>query len=90
MLPDDLILFKQAGRTITILTAWDSLSASIVEEAGADVVLVGDSLAMVILGHVTTLQVTLDQMLHHTQAVGRGFQKPLAKQPLVICQCSLG
>ena len=46
-----------------MLTAWDALSASIVEEAGADVVLVGDSLAMVSLGHTTTLPVTLEQML---------------------------
>ncbi len=85
MLPAELIRYKQAGRSITVLTAWDSLSSSIVEEAGADVVLVGDSLAMVILGHATTLPVTLEQMLHHTQAVGRGFQKPKTKQPLVVC-----
>ena len=81
MLPTDLIRFKQQGNLITVLTAWDSLSSSIVEAAGADVVLVGDSLSMVVLGHATTLPVTLDQMLHHTQAVGRGFKKPLTKQP---------
>ncbi|WP_320667118.1 3-methyl-2-oxobutanoate hydroxymethyltransferase [Prochlorococcus sp. MIT 1307] len=85
MLPAELIRFKQTGRSITVLTAWDSISSSIVEAAGADVVLVGDSLAMVILGHATTLPVTLEQMLHHTQAVGRGFKKPLNEQPLVIC-----
>ena len=85
MLPAELIRFKEIGRSITILTAWDSLSSAMVEEAGADVVLVGDSLAMVILGHATTLPVTLEQMLHHTQAVGRGFKKPINKQPLVVC-----
>ena len=85
MLPAELIRFKERGKSITILTAWDSLSAAMVEEAGADVVLVGDSLAMVILGHATTLPVTLEQMLHHTQAVGRGFKKPINKQPLVVC-----
>ncbi len=85
MLPNDLIRFKQKGRSIAVLTAWDSLSSAIVEAAGADVVLVGDSLSMVILGHATTLPVTLEQMLHHTQAVGRGFKKPLNEQPLVIC-----
>ncbi len=85
MLPSELIRFKEKGRFITILTAWDSLSSALVEEAGADVVLVGDSLAMVVLGHTTTLPVTLEQMLHHTQAVGRGFQRPLNKQPLVVC-----
>ena len=73
MLPSELIRFKQRGRPITILTAWDSLSSSLVEAAGADVILVGDSLAMVVLGHTTTLPVTLEQMLHHTQAVERGF-----------------
>ncbi len=85
MRPAELIKFKQTGRSITILTAWDSLSSSIVEAAGADVVLVGDSLAMVALGHATTLPVTLDQMLHHTQAVGRGFKNPLSEQPIVVC-----
>ncbi len=84
MRPGDLLKYKKLGRQITILTAWDSLSSSIVEAAGADVVLVGDSLAMVALGHSTTLPVTLDQMLQHTQAVARGFTKPLTEQPLVI------
>ncbi len=67
-----------------MLTAWDALSASVVEEAGADIVLVGDSLAMVSLGHATTLPVTLEQMLLHTQAVCRGLSKPPSEQPLVI------
>lgn len=84
MRASDLIRFKQTGQTITMLTAWDALSASLVEAAGADVVLVGDSLAMVSLGHSTTLPVTLEQMLLHTQAVCRGFSQPLAEQPLVI------
>ena len=77
MIPTELIRYKQEGRAITVLTAWDSLSAALVEAAGVDVVLVGDSLAMVVLGHSTTLPVTLEQMLHHTQAVGRGFKKPI-------------
>ncbi len=85
MIPTELIRYKQTGRAITVLTAWDSLSAALVEAAGVDVVLVGDSLAMVVLGHTTTLPVTLDQMLHHTQAVGRGFKKPTNEQPLVVC-----
>ncbi len=85
MLPKELVRFKELGKKITILTAWDSISSSIVESAGADVVLVGDSLAMFIHGHTTTLPITLEQMLHHTQAVGRGFSKPKNKQPLVVC-----
>ncbi|QNI85780.1 3-methyl-2-oxobutanoate hydroxymethyltransferase [Synechococcus sp. PROS-7-1] len=84
MRASDLIRFKQSGRPITMLTAWDALSASVVEEAGADIVLVGDSLAMVSLGHTTTLPVTLEQMLLHTQAVCRGLRKPASEQPLVI------
>tara|TARA_B100002052_G_scaffold241171_1_gene225599 strand:- start:213 stop:1028 length:816 start_codon:yes stop_codon:yes gene_type:complete len=85
MRPADLIHFKQNRRPITVLTAWDSLSAALVESAGADAVLVGDSLGMVALGHATTLPVTLDQMLHHTQAVARGFRAMPSQQPLLIC-----
>ena len=84
MRPGDLIRFKQAGRVITVLTAWDSLSASLVQTAGADVVLVGDSLATVVLGHSTTLTVTLDQMVLHSQAVCRGFSGTSSQQPMVV------
>jgi 3-methyl-2-oxobutanoate hydroxymethyltransferase len=55
-----------------------------VEAAGADVVLVGDSLAMVVLGHATTLPVTLEEMILHTRAVGRGLQRPPEQRPLII------
>jgi 3-methyl-2-oxobutanoate hydroxymethyltransferase len=85
MRPFDLIRFKQSGRPITMLTAWDCLSAALVEAAGADVVLVGDSLGMVALGHTTTLPVTLDQMLHHTLAVARGFTASPERHPLLVC-----
>jgi 3-methyl-2-oxobutanoate hydroxymethyltransferase len=74
MRPADLQLRKQEGRPISVLTAWDALSAAVVAEAGADALLVGDSLAMTVLGHGTTLPVTLDEMLHHTRAVGRGLE----------------
>ena len=84
MRPSDLIEFKRRERRITMLTAWDSLSAAVVQAAGADAVLVGDSLGMVALGHSTTLPVTLDQMLHHTQAVARGFASPASEHPLLI------
>jgi 3-methyl-2-oxobutanoate hydroxymethyltransferase len=82
--PGDLIVRKQAGLPITVLTAWDALSAALVAEAGADAVLVGDSLAMVSLGHATTLPVTLDEMLHHCRAVARGVAAS-PHQPLIIC-----
>ncbi len=85
MIATELVRLKQIGQSITMLTAWDSLSAAIVEEAGADVVLVGDSLAMVALGHSTTLPVTLEQMLHHAKAVCRGFTNNQHKKPLIVC-----
>jgi len=74
MRPADLLIRKQEGLPISVLTAWDALSAALVAEAGADAVLVGDSLAMTVLGHGTTLPVTLDEMLHHCRAVGRGLE----------------
>lgn len=76
---------KQQRQPIAVLTAWDALSASWAEAAGVDLVLVGDSLAMVALGHATTLPVTLEQMLLHTQAVERGFRAMPSQQPLLIC-----
>ena len=85
MRPSDLTRFKQKGQPIAVLTAWDSLSAALAEAAGADVLLIGDSLAMVALGHATTLPVSLDQMLHHTQAVARGLTTMPADQPLLVC-----
>jgi 3-methyl-2-oxobutanoate hydroxymethyltransferase len=62
---------------ITCLTAYDYSSARLVDEAGIDVVLVGDSLAMTMLGHENTLSVTVDEMLHHTRAARRGVKNAL-------------
>ncbi len=62
---------------ITCLTAYDYPTARLLDEAGVDVILVGDSLGMVVLGHETTLPVTLDEMLHHTRAVRRGTRRAL-------------
>ena len=84
-LVDQARTLEQKGQAIAVLTAWDSLSAALAEAAGADVVLIGDSLAMVALGHATTLPVSLDQMLHHTQAVARGLTAMPADQPLLVC-----
>lgn len=84
--PADLTRRKQAGLPITVLTAWDALSAAVVAGAGVDAVLVGDSLAMVVLGHATTLPVTLEEMLHHCRAAGRGLAAAAPQDPpLLIC-----
>ena len=75
-----LMQWKAAGRSIISLTAWDYSLAQVLDRAGVDLILVGDSLAMVGLGHASTLPVTLDDMIHHAKAVCRGV-----KQALVIC-----
>jgi 3-methyl-2-oxobutanoate hydroxymethyltransferase len=68
---------KQRGEPITCLTAYDYATSRLVDEAGIDIVLVGDSLAMVVLGYDTTLPVTVDEMLHHTKAVRRAVKRAL-------------
>ena len=68
---------KQRREPITCLTAYDYATARLVDEAGIDMVLVGDSLAMVMLGYENTLPVTVDEMLHHTRAAHRGVQHAL-------------
>ncbi|MGC2162147.1 MAG: 3-methyl-2-oxobutanoate hydroxymethyltransferase [Silvibacterium sp.] len=65
---------KQAHQPISALTAYDYATARIVDEAGVDLILVGDSLAMVVMGYETTLPVTVDEMLHHTRAVRRAVK----------------
>ena len=85
MLPSDLIKLKKNSKKIIVLTAWDSISGSLIEESGADIVLVGDSLAMVALGYKSTLPVTLDNMIYHANAVSRGFKKDFGGQPLMVC-----
>ena len=69
--PDTLIAMKKAGETIVALTAYDWPTAEVEQAAGVDVVLVGDSMGTVVLGHETTLKVTMDLMLQHCAAVAR-------------------
>ena len=68
---------KRQGKPISALTAYDYSTARLVDEAGVDLILVGDSLAMVVLGHENTLAVTVDEMLHHTRAVRRAVRRAL-------------
>ena len=66
---------KQRGDKIAVLTAYDATFARLFDESGADVLLVGDSLGMVVQGHDTTLPVTLDEMAYHCRAVVRGVSR---------------
>ena len=68
---------KQKGEKIAMLTAYDYMTAKIVDEAGVPLILVGDSLGMVILGYESTIPVTMDEMIHHTKAVVRGTKNAM-------------
>ena len=70
-------LNSEAKTRITCLTAYDFPTARLLDEAGVDILLVGDSLGMVVLGYDSTIPVTLDEILHHTRAVRRGTQRAL-------------
>jgi 3-methyl-2-oxobutanoate hydroxymethyltransferase len=72
-----LLNMKQAGEKISMLTAYDFSMASILDEAGIDVLLVGDSASNVMAGHETTLPITLDQMIYHAQSVVRAVNRAL-------------
>ena len=82
---------KQRGTRITMLTAYDATMARLLDRAGVDALLVGDSVGMVVLGHETTLSVTLDAMIHHTRAVSRGAERALivADMPFLTYQVTV-
>ena len=73
----DILAAKRAGRKITMMTAYDTAFAKLVEASGIDIILVGDSLGMVVLGYPTTVPVTMDDMVRHAAAVSRGATRPL-------------
>lgn len=82
---------KEAGRPIVMVTAYDHPGARLVESAGVDAVLVGDSLGMTVLGHESTLPVTMDAMVHHSAAVSRACTRALviADMPFMSYQTSV-
>jgi 3-methyl-2-oxobutanoate hydroxymethyltransferase len=86
----DLALMKQRGERIVMLTAYDATMARLFDQAGIDLLLVGDSLGHVILGLDSTIPVTLDQVIHHTRAVARGASRALvvADMPFLTYQVS--
>jgi 3-methyl-2-oxobutanoate hydroxymethyltransferase len=86
----DLMAQKRRGEKIAVLTAYDATMARLLDRAGVDVLLVGDSVGMVVLGYDTTLPVTLDEILHHTRAVVRGTERALvvADMPFLTYQVS--
>lgn len=86
----DLHRKKKRGQKISMLTAYDATMARLLDRAGVDALLVGDSLGMVILGHDTTIPVTLDAMIHHARAVARGAERAfvIADMPFLSWQAS--
>ena len=81
----DFAQWKQQGRKISVLTAYDFPTARLLDEAGVDCLLVGDTLGMVVQGHETTLRVTVEQMVYHTEMVARA-----SKRALVVADLPFG
>jgi len=73
----EFVAQKAAGRRISMLTAYDYPTAAVLDGAGIDAILVGDSLSMVVQGHETTLPVTLDEIVYHAEMVGRAVERAL-------------
>ena len=82
---------KKRGEKITMLTAYDYSMAKLIDESGINMILVGDSLGMVMLGYEDTLSVTMEDMIHHTKAVTRGAKNALivADMPFMSYQASV-
>ncbi|HOV99763.1 MAG TPA: 3-methyl-2-oxobutanoate hydroxymethyltransferase, partial [Bacteroidota bacterium] len=72
-----IALMKQGKNPIACLTAYDYITALLLDQAGVDIILVGDSLAMVFQGYDTTLPVTLDEMIYHAKVVTRGVERAM-------------
>jgi 3-methyl-2-oxobutanoate hydroxymethyltransferase len=86
--PASLRAAKASGRRLATLTAYDYPTARLLDECGLDLLLVGDSLGMVVLGHPDTTHVTMADMIHHTRAVARGVTKTLVAADLPAGSCT--
>lgn len=86
-----LNLMKREGKKIAALTAYDFITAKLLDEAGIDLILVGDSLGNVFQGNETTLPVTMDEMIYHTKAVAKGVSKAMlvTEPPFMAYQLSI-
>ena len=80
-----IIQMKKDGKKIAMLTSYDYTTAQIVDQAGVDIILVGDSASNVMAGNLTTLPITIDQMIYHARSVARGV-----KRAMVICDMPFG
>ena len=80
-----LMDMKKQGKKIAMLTSYDYTMAQIVDQAGIDIILVGDSASNVMAGNETTLPITIDQMIYHARSVARG-----SKRALVVCDMPFG
>lgn len=87
----DFATLKKQGRKLVMVTAYDALFGRLVDEAGVDAILVGDSVATAVFGHDSTLPVTLDQMIYHAAAVRRGVKRALIviDMPFLTYQASV-
>ena len=88
----DIAAMKKSGEKISMLTAYDTSFAAMIDAAGIDIVLVGDSLGMVLLGYNSTIPVTMAEMLHHCRAAGKGVKRALlvGDMPFMSYQVSAG
>ena len=80
-----LIEMKKQGRKIAMLTSYDYTMAQIVDQAGMDIILVGDSASNVMAGNLTTLPITIDQMIYHARSVARGVERAM-----IVCDMPFG
>lgn len=86
-----ILEMKRKGEKIAVLTAYDFLTAKILDDIGIDMIIVGDSVSMVVTGHETTLPITMDEMIYHTKAVKRGCCRSLivGDMPFMSYQASV-